>query len=177
MKILYRQEIIKLEKQNQWKQILDILRNDWENNRTDINDYLCYSLELWFVLNYFEGYLRNTKDLEFNELLSQLKELYKYGTLVFKDDSYYNVYYGYMIYIMPYYFLDMIYQSPDKLVKIGHEMIKKAFLIDPIDPILSSFYKLSTQNLSIEVSRRLKYYDMILPEDSVVSKYFSNILS
>ncbi len=186
MTVIYNPKVVELEAQNEWEKALDFLHTAWKSEPRNLNNYLCYALELWYILNYSIGHLKNAKHLDFNELQSKFQSVYTYGNEKFPDNIYFNTYFGYMMYVMPYYLLNKDFTSPDELIILGHEMIEKAYKKSPDDLTVQAFYSLSVYSLSMsEPNSEFKPKPVnsesnlvhVMPIESAIGTYFTNILS
>lgn len=180
MTIIYNPKVIELEKQNEWEKVLNFLHSVWNTEPENLNNYLCYVLELWYVLNYRIGHLSNAKHLDFNELLSKFQSVYTYGKDTFSENIYFNIYLGYMMYVMPYYLLHENFTSPDDLMKLGHKMIEKAYKMSPDDMTVKAFYSLSMSEQNSEYRPKPTNSESnpvhVMPIESAIGTYFTNIL-
>lgn len=138
MYLSYSEAIQELEKKNNWSEAINQLRINWQNNKKSVDSLICYGMEIWFVLVFYER-LKGVEDINSQDLRVQLTDAMLFGQEYFSEDPYFNVFFGYMIYVMPYQFLN--YQGDyDKEYNLGKQMILKAYQKEPTNPFFAALY-------------------------------------
>lgn len=185
-RLLFDKRITTLEKDNRWKTAADIVLQQWEANPNDLNCLLCVGTQLWYTLLVMD-YIRNDPSpptaVEFVpdiQLQKHLMNVTCYGFKHFANNPIFNAYYGYMICLMPYFFLDY---NGDYLgwQEKGHEMMRLSYNLDTNSPFTKAMYYVSEGS-----GKDTPFYDAckeiwskITPEqwgDSEVQQYFFRIL-
>lgn len=184
--LIFGDEIPKLEKENRWKSVVDIVFQQWKSTPNDLNSLLCAGTQLWYTLLVMD-YIKNDPfppdNVEFVsnvQLQNNLMNVTRYGFEFFSDNSIFNAYFGYMISVMPYYFLDY---NEDYLgwKSKGIEMMRRSYNLDPSSPFTKAMYYEPEGP-----GKDTPFYDackeiwsIITPEqwgDSEVQQYFFRIL-
>lgn len=185
-RLLFDKRIASLEKDNRWKTAADIVFEQWETNPNDLNCVLCAGTQLWYTLLVME-YIRNdpspTTAVEFvpdMQLQKHLMNVTRYGFEHFANNPVFNAYYGYMICLMPYFFLDY---NGDYLgwQEKGHEMMRRSYNLDSNSPFTKAMYYESEgygkDTLFYDACQEI--WSIITPEqwgNSEVQQYFFRIL-
>jgi hypothetical protein len=120
--------------QGQWSSIITQLYGDWKSDMKDLDKLLCIGTALWYYL-VFENELDPKEKLSRVELLEQLTEVTQYGWLKFADQWVFNMFFGYMISMFPYFWGDW-----DAMVSKALEMNKRACELAPDNPIPKIWY-------------------------------------
>lgn len=140
----YSKQVQKLEEENNWILAIYQLRKNWESNPEYVEKLISYGMEIWYVLVFYER-IKGVKNICLNDLRVELMSTLEFGQRCFPENPYFNAYYGYMIYVMPYEFL--CYQGDyDKGLNLGKHMIQKAFEKEPTNPLFAAFYHGSIQD-------------------------------
>ena len=185
-RLLFDKRIATLEKDNRWKTAANIVLQQWENNPNDLNSLLCAGTQLWYTLLVMDD-IRNDPfppdNIEFisdEQLQNNLLHVTRYGFKHFADNSIFNAYFGYMISVMPYFFLDY---NGDYLgwKSKGITMMHYSYYLDPSSPFTKAMYYEPEGS-----GKYTPFYDsckeiwsLITPEqwgDSEVQQYFFRIL-
>lgn len=166
MILKFNNKIKELEEQNKWNEIVELLTNEWEKDKTDLNNYLCLGTEIWFLIVFYDR-LR-IKSIDRNSLILKLNEIKNYGFDNFKNQVYFNAIFGYMIYLMPYYFFDGdgTAAAYDEWQTRGKNMMQKAYLKDKYNPVFAALYYNSHGK-----EEKFKKSSMLFSQDK--HKYFS----
>ena len=179
MILTFNEKVKELEHQNKWNEVFELLHIEWEEDKTNINNFLCLGTEIWFILVFYER-LR-IKIIDKNLLYEKLKELKNYGFEKFENQKYFNAIFGYMIKVMPYLFIDDgTAVSYDEWQKKGEEMIRKAYLKEKSNPFFAALYFCSIYDEEkMKDSCRLftQVKNEFFSEDEEVGAYFIRILS
>lgn len=185
-RLLFDKRIAILEKENRWKTAVDIVLQQWEANPNDLNCLLCVGTQLWYTLLVMD-YIRNDPSpptaVEFVpdiQLQKHLMNVTRYGFKHFANNPIFNAYYGYMICLMPYFFLDYNGDYSGWQSK-GHEMMRRSYNLDTNSPFTKAMYYESEGS-----GKDTPFYDackeiwsIMTPEqwgDSQVQQYFFRIL-
>lgn len=176
-----------LEKENRWKTAVDIVFENWKDSPNDLNSLICAGTQLWYTLLVMD-YIKNAPfppadDFEIvtdEQLQINLMDVTRHGFKFFSDNSIFNAYFGYMISVMPYFFLDY---KGDYLgwKKKGIEMICRAYSLDPENLFTKAMYYrlVDSGNNMLFVSTCNELWTRITPVqwgDSEVQQYFFRIL-
>ena len=128
-----------LEKENRWKTVVDIVLQQWKASPNDLNYLLCAGTQLWYTLLVMDC-IRNDPfapdDVEIvpdEQLQIDLMNVTRYGFKHFADNPIFNAYFGYMISVMPYFFLDYNGDYLGWRAK-GIEMMHRSYNLDPNSP-------------------------------------------
>lgn len=179
--------ISQLEKNNRWKTVVDIVFEQWSANQSDLNALLCAGTQLWYTLLIMDYIQNNPVPPENVEIAScvqlqnNLTKVTRYGFQHFTENSAFNAYFGYMISVMPYLFLDY---NGDYLgwQEKGKEMMRHSYELNPNSPFTKAMYYEKT---AYEKGTRFfeackEIWEKITPEqwgDSAVQQYFFRILN
>ena len=144
-RLLFDKRIADLEKNNRWKTAADIVLEQWETNPNDLNCVLCAGTQLWYtilVMDYIRDDPSPPTAIEFIpdiQLKKHLMNVTRYGFKHFANNPIFNAYYGYMICLMPYFFLDY---NGDYLgwQEKGHKMMRRSYNLDPNSPFTKAMY-------------------------------------
>lgn len=143
--LTFDKRIPKLEKKNCWKTAVDIVMQQWLANPHDLNCLLCAGTQLWYTLLVMD-HIRNDPSpptaVEFIpdiQLQKHLMNVTRYGFKHFANNPIFNAYYGYMIYLMPYFFLDYNGDYLGWQAK-GIEMMCLSYRLDPDNPFTKAMY-------------------------------------
>ena len=143
--LTFDKRIPKLEKKNCWKTAVDIVMQQWLANPHDLNCLLCAGTQLWYTLLVMD-YIRNDPSpptaVEFVpdiQLQKHLMNVTRYGFKHFANNPIFNAYYGYMICLMPYFFLDYNGDYLGWQTK-GIEMMRLSYRLDPDNPFTRAMY-------------------------------------
>jgi len=158
----------------------------WLANPDSLNCLLCAGTQIWYTLLVLDDIKDESLALGKIDLISdeQLKNnlmrVTRYGFEHFSNDSAFNAYFGYMISVMPYLFLDY---NGDYLgwQERGNEMIRFSFHLNPNNLFAEALY------LELDGCGRgtpfynacQKIWSRITPEQwgySGVQRYFFRIL-
>jgi len=108
----------------------------WKNAPMSIDRLLCAGVALWHAIRVYDYDIHNPSfercaDVQYEDnLYGRLMEVTKWGMNFFSDDPSFNVYFGYLIEVMPYFFLD--YGGDyDGWRQKGRDMIRHAHALDP----------------------------------------------
>lgn len=142
--LTFNMEIYDLEKQFKWTECIELLYEQWKQDPANMNHLLLAGTELWYILleyNYYEDALWDTSygDGFDKELaISSPIEITNYGERKFMNNPVFNIYFGIMINVYPYFFMskDDYKEWFDK----GKEMIKRAFAQDSKSLFVQGLY-------------------------------------
>lgn len=186
-RLKFDERIATLEKDNRWKTAADIVLEQWESTPSDLNYLLCVGTQMWYTILVMD-YIRNDPSpptaVEFVPemyLQEKLMNATRYGFEHFANNPIFNAYYGYMIYLMPYFFLDYNGDYLGWQAK-GYEMMRRSYNLDINNPFTKAMYYGSEG-----CGKDTPFYDackeiwsLITPEqwgDSEVQQYFFRILN
>jgi len=131
-----------LEKQNQWDRAVIYLVEDWRSNKSDLDKLLCAATEVWFVLVFFEQ-LKFSGMIRKSVLLDYLDELSEYAFEHCSDEFLFNLFFGYMIALFPYFFSisgeDEQEDSYDYKQQYGFSMCEEAYKLQPESSVAKLF--------------------------------------
>lgn len=178
--------IPKLENENQWKSVADIVFQQWQDCPDDLNRLLCAGTQLWYTLLMMD-YIKNDPfppgnvELVSNtQLQNNLATVTRYGFKHFANSSIFNAYFGYMISVMPYFFLDYNGDYAHWKSK-GIEMMRYSYSLDPNSPFTKAMYY-EPEGFGKDTpfyNACKEIWSIITPEqwgDSEVQQYFFRIL-
>lgn len=133
-------ELVNLETEDKWEDAVALLYNRWRSEPDNEERLIAAGLEIWFVLAYTDGGCYPGMELLDEDVLStQLGELMQYGVNHFDQSVSFNVYFGYMIALLPYLFME-IGDSTDTWVEEGIRRICFAHQLCPDDLFISAVY-------------------------------------
>jgi len=166
-----------LEEQNQWEQAIYYLLKEWKSDQFNLNKLLCASTEIWFVLVFFER-LEEAEQIDEQWIQSELKDMTDFGFQHFPDEMLFNLFFGYMIILFPYYF-DIGDNDYDDKQQLGSEMCLKALQICPNNPVAKIFCRNELDDIFSQLLKEGEAYVCAhFPEDgSEVIQYYRRILS
>lgn len=124
-------EIIKAEDMSNPGQATEIAYTQWKAQPMDRNLLLCAGTELWFaqIWQDYEISFRPDSSIVFGDQtlrLERLMEVTRWMFQYFENDAVCNAYFGYMIEVMPYFFIDYG-RDYDGWQEKGRNMMKKAY--------------------------------------------------
>lgn len=182
----FEKQISKLEKENRWKTVVDIVLQQWTARPNNLGRLLCAGTQLWYTLLVMDNIRNDPFPPDTVELIpdvqlqNSLMNVTRYGFKYFDDNPIFNAYFGYMISVMPYFFLDYNGDYCEWQAK-GIEMIRRSYRLDPDNPFTKAMY----HELD-GYGKDTPYYDAckeiwskITPTqwgDSEVQQYFFHIL-
>lgn len=144
-RLYFDKRIPELEKENRWKAVVDIVWQQWIDSPNDINCLLCAGTQLWYTLLVM-NYLRNDPSppdvveiIPDAQLQNCLMDVTRYGFKYFANNPAFNAYFGYMICVMPYFFLDYNGDYSGWQAK-GIEMMRRSYRLDPDSPFTKAMY-------------------------------------
>ncbi len=184
--LVFDKRIPALEKENRWKTAVDIVLQQWMARPNDLNCLLCAGTQLWYTLLVMDDNRidpcpeDNIEIVPDMQLKNSLMNVTRYGFKHFGDDPVFNVYFGYMISLMPFLFLDYNGDYLGWEAK-GSEMIKRSYSLDPDSPFTRALYhglKCCDENMQYDDACK-ELWSKITPTqwgDSEVQKYFFFIL-
>jgi hypothetical protein len=135
----------KLDTKQQWATALDRLFEEWLNKKDNLDRLLCLSTALWYYLEFEDelDYYRKSKDkidtfiqIDRENLMSRLAEVTDFGMEHFQNDFRFNMFFGFMISMFPYFF----YGDFDTLREQAFQMGKKACELEPDNPVPRIWY-------------------------------------
>ena len=95
-----------LEKEHKWKQVISLLKNNWCQDKNNIDIMLRLAMECWYILSNWDILDLESSYLEFDSIQSILIETYHYFLNTHsKDDKCLSIF-GYMMSLFPNYFYD-----------------------------------------------------------------------
>ena len=142
--LFFDERVSKLEKDNRWGAVVRIVLQQWNDCPNDLNRLLCAGTQLWYTLLVMD-YIRNDPlqlDDEFVpdiHLQNDLMIVTRYGLIHFAENPIFNAYFGYMIYLMPYFFIDYNGDYLGWQAK-GLEMMRLSYILDPDNPFTKAVY-------------------------------------
>ena len=144
-RIEFDRTLLKLEKEKCWKTASDIVFQQWKDDPADLNCLLRAGTQLWYTLLEMD-YIRNSpmlvEDIELasdQQLQNNLMDVTRYGFKYFADNAIFNAYFGYMISVMPYYFID--YEGDyDGWKAKGIEMMRRSHRLSPNNPFTRAMF-------------------------------------
>jgi len=172
----FEKEIHLFEKKGQWTSVLDMLWESYLHSKDDLNVNLHLALELWYIISYkAEDYIKND---EIEDLYKKIYDVYQNAKVLFAEDFLYNLFFGYMMIVAPYYFMapDDDY---DSFWQYGYRMCEKARSIKPTDPIAILFcaQKDYDDNFLRAKEKNTAFINEAFPLNSgAVNNYFRDVL-
>lgn len=178
------QDIIALEKCHKWKSASATAYQRWKAAPDNLRYLLCAGTEIWYALYMNFVYMFDPfppAELELGDesvLEDMLWDVALYGEHYFSEDPEFNMYFGYMYNIHPYYFRG--YRGDySGCQKRGESMIQKAARTVPNNPIYAAFAYQNTENNFAYSSECGKIWESVTPEQwgaSAVQQYFFRML-
>lgn len=166
-----------LESQNKWNDVIELIESQWKKDKLDLNKCLCVGTEIWFVLVFYERL--EIDDIDEKSLMEKLMYITNFGFEHFIDEASFNAIFGYMIYLMPYYFNDYGGDYEGWKNK-GRDMMKKAYMEEKSNPVYAALYSRSQgedeknkEACSVFIQNKNSYFS----ESEEVGDYFIRILS
>lgn len=184
--LFFEPEIKALEARHQWISAALLQYHLWKKDPMNLNAILCAGTQVWYGILAIDYDMLNPKysqkniDQDDEILYSMLMEITRWGEKHFLHNAVFNVYFGYMIKVMPYFFLD--YEGDyDGWQSKGIGMIGYAYRVEPENPLVKAMYY---ESLGGDIG---KQYDAACKElwsnmtldrwgDSEVQLYFYRIL-
>ena len=181
--------VIEFERSNRWKSAVKIVMEQWRASPHNLNLLLCAGTQLWYTLLVMDDINDVLPPVSTNieiemvspfELQNELMTVTRTGFELLTDNALFNSYFGHMISVMPYYFLE--YKGDyDKWQTMGKEMLKRAYLLEPHNPFAKAmFYSLEAYNNNTLFHDACKeFWRTITPAQwgsSEVQQYFFRIL-
>jgi len=168
-------ELEVLEQNEEWDKARELLYNEWNTDKSDLEKLLRVGTECWYVLTYWE---RIKSDGLCREMFSiTLTEMKNCGDIRFRTSDSFLWVFGYMISLFPYWFNDFdgdIYRWEDH----GKCMIRQAVQLQPENIIAKM---LCLVEGSAEYERACVGVRDILsdyfPGNSAIEKYFKEVLN
>lgn len=177
--------IFEFEETGDWVSATEYAFRDWENDPINIRKLLCAGTELWYgmlLVDYYKYSPMPATNLllpEFDKLEHRLNTVAKFGFNNFVDSPAFNMYFGYMIKCMPYYFLDYGGKYDDWQKK-GIDMIKYACTFKPNNPLLTAMLYLVQEQDECFVDSCRELWHQVTPDkwgNTQVQQYFFRILN
>lgn len=170
--------IIKCETEHRWEDAIELLYSKWNEDRNNLNNLLCAGLEIWIVLVSVNR-IDELSNIDEEKFMNELMELASYGSQYFKENAIFLLFFGYMIKVMPYLFLD--YKGNyDEWRKKGHNMMISACKLRPSDMVFKALYYSTVNNSKIYRAALDKIQNdmtVYFSGDSAVDRYFRSILA
>lgn len=167
-------EVDDLEAQNKFKEALFLMHRVWLQEPANLKVYLRMTFLAWYVLverPFFDEI--DMDDEDFDECLTLVRSLLFYGEEHFEGNAYYQWMIGYTMYMFPH-----IYGDYDRMEAKSREMLKKAYILFPEDPLIKMCYFDNRDHYK----RNLAYSDLyeevallvpiIFPGNSSLESYF-----
>jgi len=125
--------IKELDEQDKWNCILQQLRSSWEEQKEDLNRFLCLSTAVWHCCINNDALAPG--EIYSTELMNQLEALAEYGWAHFEGRWEFNMFFGYMIDLFPFFFGDW-----DTMTAKAKAMLALACEQAPDNPIPRVWY-------------------------------------
>jgi hypothetical protein len=165
-----------LEMSRHWDLILRQLVKEWQTDRACANSLLCAGIALWYCL-VFEDELEFDAALDRELLLDQLNEITQYGWKNFSENWKFNMFFGFMISLYPYFWGDW-----DNMYAKASEMLKTACLQESENLIPRIWYYGSFCERALyeetKAAARKHVIESFPPDDdaNVIELYFRGML-
>lgn len=185
-RLMFDRRIPELERSNRWQTVIDIVLKQWNDCPKDINRLLCAGTQLWYTILVMDEY-RNAPTPPSNfelvpclQLQEHLMSVTRFGFKHFSVSSIFNAYFGYMISVRPYCFIDYNGDYVGWQEK-GESMVRYSYALEPDNLLAKAMcfelegYEKNTQ--FFEVCHEI--WSQSTPElwgDSAVQQYFFRIL-
>ena len=175
-----------LEIAHQWYSATQRLYELWERDPMNLNNLLCVGTETWYCLlacdydSLDPEQQRIIPSFEVDKLYEILTIIFHYGERNFSENAIFNAYFGYMIRVMPYFFLDCAGDYVGWQNK-GKKMVRSAYMQEPNNPFVRAIYfeQESYQSEEFDAACKLLWSE-VSPSvwgDSEVPQYFLRILN
>ena len=147
--IKFPSEIIEYERQGRWDMAVEFAYEYWQAAPMELERLLYAGIELWYSIleeDYYcsaprQSEVRKTlaKFLPVLELENKLAEVTRWGIEHFEDSPAFNLYFGYMMQVMPYFFLDYGGDYHGWREK-GLAMQRRAYEMDPTNSLAKAMF-------------------------------------
>lgn len=186
MIIKYSKEVLDLVHQKRWIDAAYHLLWEWQSNQNDLDAILCYGCALWYLLTYDYTYVELSKDPAVDQYIrlgfeGHLSLMAEKGFLNHKEDPRFQVLFGWIMSIHPYYFFSCgVGTEWDEVENTGLQMIKSAYEAAPHDPLYQAAYFTGTgdyekaRNAYDQVASQWETY---FEDDGFVGSYFLAMFS
>lgn len=174
-------EIKKIEKSCNWDSAAILAYQKWKEAPFNVNKLLCAGLQTWLgIIENEKVWLVSNSGVPFDSekevvMKNILKELAEWGSKYYHDNVLFNIYFGYLMDVMPYFFGDYT-ESQEK----GKSMIQKAYCIESENPLVRAIYFRmvgETEKAANTCKEIWKIYSREQWGDSAVQDYFFRILN
>jgi len=174
----------KYENSNDWGKAINLLYNNWEEDKDNPDKLLRLATECWYVLTEWEFLTINKVELNKEFVKQKLIKTYSDVNLKFSNNDKVLVMFGYMISLFPFYFYDSNDVTEETFLKyenIGKEMLKKAFEINSTDYINKLLYLGSSNQISKDLNTTKKDFkqvvDSYFSQNTEIERYFTEVLT
>lgn len=173
-------EIIKAEEAYNMAEATEIAYTQWKAQPMDRNLLLCAGTELWYSQVQSDYYIFDPSVIFGDETLrlERLMEVTRWMFQYFENDAVCNAYFGYMIEVMPYFFIDYG-RDYDGWQEKGRNMMKKAYRLDPENLFVKAMYYDARDDTPHYRAACAELWKQETPESwgtSAVQEYFFSIL-
>lgn len=184
--LIFEPETKVFESQHQWISAAAVQYHLWKKDPINLNSLICAGTQAWYGILAIDNDKLNPNssvkhvDGEDEILYSMLTEITRCGEQYFLHNAVFNAYFGYMMKVMPYFFLDYAGDYDGWQAK-GIGMMQHAYSLEPENPLAKAMYYESQ-----DIARTTQYNDackelwstMTLEQwgDGEVQQYFFRIL-
>jgi len=164
-----------MEKQKKWSEVLGALYKDWAAKKDDLNLLLCIGSELWYCLEFGDEH-EMSHMIDKQKAKCQLDEVFSFGSTFFSEEYTFNLFFGYMISLFPYFFNGDF----DEMQQKAKEMLRKACELEPNNPVPRIWYYGSHSNHPLYKTAKQEAYEsvcLLFPKNgTAVENYMRDML-
>ena len=164
-----------LEQEEKWIEAKDYLLELWNSDKNNVNNILRLGTECWYILAFWERLnIFNQEKIKYWKPLTEVKQ---YGEKFLCNNPTFLWIYGYMIKLFPYWFAD-IKDAINVGEKIGKDMIIKAHILEPQNPI-SEMLSINNENskaYKIACKKSKELLDTMFDGQTEIEDYFKRVL-
>lgn len=159
------EEVDEMEAKNNFKAAISHMREVWLNEPGNKKVFLRISFLAWHVVVEWPTFDESDmEEKDHTECVMLLRSLLIYGQDHFQENADFQWLFGYMMYLFPFYFGTDF----DRMESTSREMLEKAYLLRPQDPIIKMTYFENRDNYTKDHD----YYDLYQEVSSILSERF-----
>lgn len=173
------QDLVKLEKQQDWELARAVLYQIWEEDKENADKLIRVLSECWYVLSLWDCCIE-TDNLSYSVFQGTLRECMEFGEEKFQDNTKFLCITGYMLSLLPHLFYNsepgFLYE---KWEEKGREMLQKACESDNSDVVAKVLYYGGISFRGAYCQGKVDIASVvedIFPEQTAIEQYFKEIL-
>ena len=185
-KIDFDPAVSELERREDWNAAVRLVYDKWAQNPTNLCDLLAAGTHMWYTLLLIDEAKSNPfppasgAEMPFSDdIMVRLMEITRYGFDHFSASACFNAFFGYMMKVMPYFFIDY-HGDYNGWYDKGIEMMKNAYRLSPQDLLAKAMYYEAMEDDAEYRSVCRQIWSGLTPEEwgnSLVQQYFFRILN